>query len=246
MKKNLWVLAVLILMFAACGGSGSDSGTSTDLTTEEQAAAVDMVMSEWDISNAVNSALGGAAAMVVDAVKEMRAETVSVDCDFGGTISISSAAGTYTATFNNCASTMTTPDGVGISFSIDGNIVITGTTVTYNDLTVHWVCIVGDTEFRTCHMSGSSTGAGDSVTYNLSGYCGATNFTHTGTVSGALINSHFIVNGSAVYTITGSSSGRIVRCTYSDFDVTTATCAEYATACGLSAATACATTCPSS
>ena len=205
-----------------------------------------MVMSEWNISNAVSGAVGGTTAMVVDVVKEMRAETVTVGCEMGGTISIASASGTYTATFDNCASLMETPGGVGISYSVTGSVVITGTTVTYNDLTVLWVCISGGGDTHTCHLSGESTGAGDSVTYNLNGYCGSTNFTHTGTMSGTLRDSHFIINGSAVYTITGSSSGRIVRCTYSDFDVTTATCEDYAGACGLTAATACSSDCPSS
>lgn len=248
MKRTL----ALVMLFAAalslqaCGVSGS-GGSSTDLSPDEQMAAAEMVMMEAGISTAVENALGGAAAMAVDTAKEMKADAVTVECGMGGTLTINGTAGTYTATFSNCASFMDMPGGGGpVSFSITGNIVIAGGNVTYNDLSVVWVCVFGGREFHTCHLSGSSTGSGDSVTYNLNGYCGATNFGHSGTVSGTMRDGHFIINGSATYTITGTSSGRIVRCTYSDFDVTAATCSEYATACGLSATYACASECPSS
>jgi len=258
--KKIWI--VMCLMLAACGGGGtsSDGQTSPDLTAEEQVAAAEMIMSEQGISDGVESALlGGAAAMVTDAVKSQKTlkddgTPVTVDCAMGGTLTItatgSGTARVYTATFDNCAAVMTTPSGVGITFSITGAIEISGTTVTYGagagDIVVLWACITGGSAFHTCHMSGTTTGSGESVSYNLNGYCGSTNFTHTGSLTGTLraADNHFIISGTATYVVTGTSSGRIVHCSYSDFDVTTATCAEYATACGLNPTIACSTECP--
>lgn len=246
--------AILLASLAACGGSSapSDEQTSPDLTAEEQSAAMAMILGEANIGTAVEDALGGASAMALQSIKDADAakETIAVDCTFGGTISINASgtgtARTYTATFNNCALVIENPipGGTAISFSIDGDIVIANSTVTYNDITVVWVCVSGANPFHTCHMTGSSTGSGSSVTYNLNGYCGSSNFSHTGTVSGAMnASNHFIVNGSAVYVVSGSSGGRIVRCNYTDFNVTTATCPDYAAACGLSATEACTPNC---
>jgi len=255
MKKIVrisWMGLVLIAGFAlaACGSSGggaADDQTSVDLTPEEQLAAADMVMTEWNISNGLTAALGGAAAMVLEKApaEGPLAETISVTCASGGTLSISTSGSNYTATFDNCAGVMETPAGVGITFSITGNVVISGGTVTYDDLTVIWACVVGGSSVHTCHLSGTSTGSGASVTYTLEGYCGPTNFSHTGSMTGTMraADNHFIIGGSAVYTITGSSSGRIVRCTYADFDVTAAPFADFAAACGLNATVACAPTC---
>lgn len=248
--------AILLTGLAACGGSSapSDEQTSPDLTAEEQSAAMAMILGEANIGTAVEAALGGGSAMVLQSIKGadfLKDDApVSVGCAFGGTITIAASgtgtARTYTATFNYCALVMENPipGGSPISFSINGNIVIANSTVTYNDIAVTWVCITGGGSFHECRMSGSSTGSGESVTYNLNGYCGSSNFSHTGTVSGAMnASNHFIINGSAVYVVSGSSGGRIVRCTYTDFDSTTATCPDYAAACGLSTTEACTPNC---
>jgi len=256
--KKIWI--VMCLMLAACGGGGtsSDDQTSPDLTNEEQIAAAEIIMSEQGISDGVESALlGDAAAMVTDTVKSqsvLKDAPVTVECAMGGTLTItasgSGAARVYTATFDNCAGLMTTPSGVGITFSITGTIEIAGSTVTFGagagDIVVQWACIVGGSAFHTCHMSGTTTGSGESVSYNLNGYCGSTNFTHTGSMTGTLraADNHFIISGTATYVVTGTSSGRIVHCSYSDFDATAATCADYATACGLNPSIACSTECP--
>ncbi len=258
-KKVIGSIAAAILLAGLVGcGSGSsspsDEQTSPDLTAEEQSAAMAMILGETNIGKAIENALGGGTAMVLRAIEDgepLKQEApVSVDCTFGGTITIAASGSgtsrTYTATFSNCAMVIENPipGGTALSFSINGNIVVASTTVTYNDITVIWVCVTGSSPFHTCHMSGGSTASGSSVTYSLNGYCGSSNFSHTGTVSGAMnASNHFIVNGSATYVVSGSSGGRIVRCNYRDFDVTAATCPDYAAACGLSESYACTPNC---
>ena len=241
--------------FCCGGGGGSSEETSADLTADEQVAAADMVMSEMNISQGVeNAILGNVAAMAMrkaSALKETM--SVTIDCDTSGILTITSASSgsgsSYTAVFDHCGGTIQTLTGATIAFSMSGSIRIEGTTTTYgadgDTIRVEWACDTGGSPIQTCYMTGTITGVSDMSEYNLSGYCGASSFTHTGSMTGTLraADNHFAIFGVAVYTVSGSSSGRIVRCRYDDFDVTAATCADYAAACGLSPTVACANAC---
>jgi hypothetical protein len=260
MRRNsipfLAVIFLGVLFLTACGGgSGSgntgdtdDEQTSADLTEEEQAEAATMIMGEPMIGTGIEDALGAGAGMVLDRIKGLEAgkETFEpFECSMGGTITFSAtgsgSARTYTAVFDNCCALISSPmsEETTLTFSITGTIRIANSVVTYDDMRVLWACVYGGHELHSCTLNGTSTGTGTAVTYNLEGNCGSTRYTHTGTMGGELSSGHFIVNGTATYTIQGGSGGRIVHCSYLDFDATTATCPDYADAYGLSETYAC-------
>jgi hypothetical protein len=250
-------LMACFVLIAGCGGSsGTDTTnqtTSTDLTNAEQQGAMAGILSEDGINKAVEDIVYGGSAQTLSASPAK--EPVTVGCLWGGTITVnfSSVAGssTYTADFDHCildfhASDLGSESGQSFYLELTGRTTSGSGASTFENLQAHIVPHTGPGEI-TCMLNGTNEtvsasadpSEGVSVHYNLLDECGSTRFTHTGDIlawheGGVLYNT-----GDAVYTLQGARGGRIVRCQYNRFDTTNALCADYAAACGLTAATAC-------
>ena len=123
---------------------------------------------------------------------------------------------------------------------LSGSVTSAGTTRTFGSGQYSYfnARMVTDHRDVTCGVTGSSTyrvigeNAVDTE-YATTQRCGSTTFQSNGGLETRLVNSHVLVSGLSRQITTGPAGGSIVVCVYADFDVTTATCADFAAACDL-------------
>lgn len=210
--SHLGILITLLFAFAHCGsgsggsGGGDDHGDAADLTEAQQADALSFIQSIADALGIANAA--------IDAVI---AETCT-----GGSGTVSSDADDFpiVITFDNC--------DLG-SFIIDGTLSLVtaagGFTITY-DFTV---TPDGDDAFTVSGTIAISDSP-ESATFNLSATISGTTIIIAGTLT---LNADDTGDGTLTVTVDGTLE---VNCVFDDFDTDIAECADYTTACGLSAA----------
>ncbi|EKD50054.1 MAG: hypothetical protein ACD_62C00670G0004 [uncultured bacterium] len=248
-KTLRWCLFLLFACFVFnCSSSGgapdATTQTSTDLTEDEQGEALNSVVSVMTLDNLnmmadESTSLSeppSACKYQADDCMDISEELCSVmgSARFCTTILGNSYNG---LDFDECANMYSTAEGAGLFVTFSGSIGSYGTTRTFGDGLYNYfrVRMATDTQDITCSVSGSSTytvlGENSIDTdYSITYTCPTSTIIHDGGIEGGLVNSHFLISGSSTYSL---SSGRSVVCVYADFDVTTATCADFAAACDL-------------
>ncbi len=266
MKKTTYVLSLLAfgigLNFTGMGGCGSSSSstttpteTSASLTSEEQQTALDLVSADQERSRALEAALTqGLAALSVRNVKN-QITSIEFECPVAGNITFDLAeldADSFDFNFNACQVLLEPEEDLGtgfVNYTFDGTssyeLQSETVSVITQDLTVTRDPQDEGEATTSCELTGtitstSSSSATTSV-YDLLGDCtngaATTTGTLTATSSGTGDAFTYLVDGTLVSTFI--VSGRSVVCNYVDFDVGTATCADYADACGLDDAIVC-------
>ncbi len=227
---------------AGCGGSGGGTGApagDTSLTVPQQQQVLSVIESSQAASAALSSALGHATpgSLILDGSVEDITSTYS--CDSGSITFDSSTSSLFTFTANACViydgatsnpDTNVTLNG-GMSFASTGNI----STITYNSLSAA-------TGSHSCILGGNIVSTRTSVSplsisevFHLNGNCDSQNYTETGTLVLSQTGSDLFLNGSVTFSLTGISHS----CTYSNLNISTATCATFAAACGFTESQVC-------
>lgn len=240
-----------------CSSSGDGTTGTEEVTAEEQQALTSYFLGANALNDGLTSANGESALVL----KAQDVDIGSFLCHSGGSASSTrdTSSGDITVTFDGCQTDVlaavpefNVPEMIII---FTGQIVIGTSSIRYNNLnmivqsgsgaTVHTVdCTADGTITTTLAVATSGFDFAADSTYDITSTCvdaGTTVIRNTGSLQSQFRSSDgsIFMTGSAQFAFSG---GRVITCTYDNFNVGTATCATMAEACGLSPATACRTT----
>lgn len=250
-KNALFGLIFMVLfVFAQCGGSDTADGDNddddddddeeTELTESQEVEVAGtsqtLVNNISDVGESLSESGDGSLSALT------KFDVITVDCNESGTFTIDTDSNPNAFTFDECVNIYLTETGEG-SFSTDGTMTFTisGTTFTieYDSLTMSSdpdTSATGEEGEVTFTADGGISAtvdsSDDSVEVTFNDYSVVINDDDTYTVSGTLsINSSGTLTGTMTFTINTAE----VTCDFSSgLDVDTATCEDYATACGFS------------